>query len=304
MTESGAALSRLGLGTVQFGLDYGVTNRRGKVDAREITAILETAADVGLRVLDSAATYGDSERILGELYDVCRPFRIVTKTPPIRGDRITADGLATVRAALKESRDRLRRPCLDAVLVHHCGNLALPGGDELWAMLAKAKANGEIAKIGFSAYSPKEVANLLPRFIPDIVQIPLNLLDQSFPRGGLLATLKKGGVEIHARSLFLQGTLLVEPDALPQAVQHGRTAFDAVARFLKDHGLTRLQGCLGYGLSVPEVDCLVLGVTSQAEFAAILDAARAQPNRWPDASTLAVVDERIINPGKWPVSPR
>jgi aryl-alcohol dehydrogenase-like predicted oxidoreductase len=303
MVQSRHALSRIGLGTAQFGMAYGVTNRRGRVAVDEARRILEAARGAGLAVIDTAAGYGESEAVLGALEEAARGFRIITKTPPVAAERIGAAEAEEVRLALAHSRELLRRQLLDGVLVHHGQELLRPGGERVVEVLQEAKARGEVERIGVSVYDPDELAAVLERFTPDLVQLPLNLLDQRFAASGVLTRLKAMGAEIHARSLFLQGSLLVPPAALPSPLADASTVFAAVAEFLAEHGLDPLAGCLAYGLSVAEIDCLILGVTAAEELDAILAAARNLPRSLPDFAALAVADAAIIDPRRWRLSP-
>ncbi|HXP31150.1 MAG TPA: aldo/keto reductase [Stellaceae bacterium] len=304
MTDrSRRALSRIGLGTAQFGMAYGVTNRRGRVALDEARRILAAGHRAGIRVIDTAAFYGETEAVLGVLEDAACGFRIITKTPPIAAERIGAAEAEEVRLMLARSRQNLRRRRLDGVLVHHGQELLRPGGERILDVLREAKARGEVERIGVSVYDPDELAAVLKRFTPDLVQLPLNLLDQRFAASGVLTRLKAMGAEIHARSLFLQGTLLVAPAALPPPLDDASAVFAAVAEFLAAHGLDPLAGCLAYGLSLAEIDCLILGATAAEELDAILAAARNLPRSLPDFAALAVSDAAIIDPRRWRLSP-
>jgi aryl-alcohol dehydrogenase-like predicted oxidoreductase len=293
------ATARLGLGTVQFGFDYGVTNRRGRVGDDEARRVLRMAAAAGVSVIHTSSTYGDSEVLLGGEAETIAPMRIVSKLPPIRAAALGSAEIAALSETLARSRSRLGRKRLDSVLFHAACELHVPGARHVLDMLREAKARGQIGRIGVTAYDPQDLWSILDIFQPELVQIPLNLLDQRFCASGLLTTLKKGGAEIHARSLFLQGTLLVEPDGLPGMLREAGPAFAAVADFIALHRLDRLQACLAYGLSVREVDNLVLGVTGADELAGILRAVRGLPAALPDFATLAIDDERIVNPTHW-----
>lgn len=300
MSEPHAApLSRLGLGAAQFGLAYGITNARGQVAPGEVRRILELARDAGLAVIDTASTYGDSEAVLGQHHEAARSFRIVSKSPVLGPGHVSAAQAQSVLAALEWLRRTLRRERLDAFLVHHGDELLLPGGERVVELLRLAKARGEVERIGCSVYEPAELDAVLASFVPDLVQLPFNILDQRFAACGLLARLKSLGTEIHARSIFLQGTLLVPPADLPPALAAMRPTFERVAGFLAAHRLSPLAGCLGHALAQPEIDSIVLGVTGADELAAIIDAARRLRRELPDFAPLAASDPRVISPSRW-----
>lgn len=278
---------RLALGTVQFGLAYGITNRQGQVPAAEIRAILAVCREAGIDTLDTASAYGDSEQILGD-EPLSREFRIITKLPPEGGEE-----------AIAASLRHLKRDSLDALLLHRPADLFAPGGERLLDLLRERQAQGLIGKIGVSVYDPPELERIIELFVPELVQLPANLLDQRFQRSGLLAALKNTGCEIHARSMFLQGSLLAPIERLPAPLAPARMAFERVRDHLRRVSLTQLQGCLAYGLSVEGFDRLVIGVTSEAELREILAAAASLPGDLPDFSSLAIADEEILNPAKW-----
>lgn len=300
MTDSGR--SRLALGTAQFGLAYGATNAHGRVSAAEVGEILASAGSAGITMLDTAPAYGEAETVLGNLGAVTASFRIVTKTLGGRGGRIDREQAHDVAEALKRSLARLGRRSLDALLVHHGHNLLWPGGERLLDVVQSAKASGTAARIGVSVYDPEELEGILALFTPDVVQLPFNLLDQRFLTSGLIARLAGLGIEVHARSLFLQGILLGRADALPARLGHAVPAVRKFDQFVTKHRLKRLEACLGFGLAQPEIASLVVGVTSREELAAILDATKSAPQPFPRCNDLACTDRSIINPSLWPAS--
>lgn len=282
---------RLALGTVQFGMAYGITNSQGQVPPAEIHAILATAADAGIDTLDTASAYGDSERMLGEEPLGAR-FRIITKLPP---GTTAANSLDAIAGSLRQ----LGRRRLDGLLLHRPADLFLPGGERVLSVLREKQEEGMVGKIGVSVYDQPELERVLGLFVPDLVQLPANVLDQRFQRSGLVAALRRAGCEIHARSAFLQGSLLAPLARLPAPLLPARAAFERVREYFGRFSLTQLQGCLAYGLSVEGFDRLVIGVTSEAELREILAAINSLPPELPDFSPLAIADEDILNPAKW-----
>jgi aryl-alcohol dehydrogenase-like predicted oxidoreductase len=279
-------MTRLGLGTVQFGQAYGVSNRRGQVPRDEAARILARAAEGGVALLDTAAGYGEAEAVLGAL-DI-RPFRIVTKT--IRMDK----GPEAVIARARASAAVLGR--VDLLLVHAAGDLLSPGGARLWAALRALKEDGVVGGIGISAYVDDDPAGLAERFRPDAMQIPCSLLDQRLLASGALARMKALGVEIHARSIFLQGLLFL--DRLPEKLRHAAPALAAVKARIAAAGVTPLAAALAFALSQPEIDVALVGVTARSELDGIL-AAAALPPLQIDWAACALDDETLLTPSRW-----
>ena len=285
---------------MQFGLAYGVTNERGRVPESEVGRIVETAIAAGIDVFDTAAAYGDSESVLGRALGSHTEIRVVSKLPAIAADSIGAAEVEQCRAAVDGSLTRLRRASLDTLLLHRPDDLRKPGADRLVALLLVLKQSGVLAKIGVSAYDSAQIAFAQTVLPLDVVQVPVNLLDQRLLLDGTLERLKHGSVEIHARSAFLQGVLLADPSRLPHHFGRYRDQLHGVAAAAEGTGLSRLGLCLRFVLMQPLVDRVIVGVTSVEELRQILDAA-SDPVALPDGlTTLACDDADLLNPSLWP----
>ena len=291
MTRGGKH-SRLGLGTVQFGQAYGISNTRGRVPLADVEAILRRAAAAGMGALDTAAGYGEAEKVLGELRALTTPFRIVTKTIPLR------HGLETVLTRARQSAETLARRPIDLLLVHSAGDLLGEGADALWKGLLGLKDEGLFRGIGISAYVADDPLALARRFRPAAMQLPVSLLDQRLIQSGVLSELKEMNVEIHARSLFLQGLLFLEESKLPEKLKGTAPQLTDVRQRLKDAGTSPLAAALAFALNRPEIDVAVVGVTAIPELDEILDAAaQPAPNlHWAD---YALNDPFVLTPSLW-----
>ena len=288
-------MSRLGLGTVQWGMDYGVSNQAGRTPIEVVSAILSEARDRGVDVLDTAALYGDAESVLGR--NALGTFRVMTKTPRFAVSTITHEHASELDEVFHRSLKRLSCTAVYGLLAHHADDLLAPGGEQLWRAMSRLKKQGLVEKIGASIYDGETVDALLARFSPDIVQVPLSVLDQRMLLNGQLERLKSRGVEIHTRSAFLQGLLLLPPERIP-------VYFEPIAPLLKrwhaaaeEQGLTAIQAALTFVRDVPHVDTVLIGVESVAQLRACLvefeSAARF------DASELACNDPLFVNPVNW-----
>ena len=284
--------AKLGLGTVQFGQAYGISNARGRVPPADVAAILLRASEAGLRTLDTAAGYGEAEAVLGSTGALTAPFRIVTKTIAVK------NGLAAVVARARQSVEILRRKPVDLLLVHAAQDLIGPEGDALWAALHELRDEGLFGGIGISAYVADDPVALARRFRPDAMQIPMSLLDQRLVRSGALAALKDLDVEIHARSIFLQGLLFVPDGKLPPKLRAAAPRLDAVHQRIAEAGSTPLEAALAYALNRPEIDVALAGVTTPEEFEEILQAA-ARPAPVMDWAACALDDAAVLTPSLW-----
>jgi aryl-alcohol dehydrogenase-like predicted oxidoreductase len=293
-------VTRLGLGTVQFGLDYGITNANGKVGQAEAREILAEARRSGIDLLDTAALYGDSEQVIGEA-DPGHAFRIVTKTAKVgsAGDGETA--ARRVRERFDLSLRNLRAGSVDGLLVHDPADLTGPFGAEIWQELQSIRKRGLARRIGVSVYTGEEIDAILSRFEPDIVQLPINALDARLVRGGQLDRLAARGVEVHARSVFLQGLLLQSARDIPDRFVGLAERIGGLHEALNRAGLTPLEGALAAVLRLPAIARIIVGTTGVAELAAIVAAVRSVADRRFDVDfdRWTIEDERILNPARW-----
>lgn len=292
---------KLGLGTVQFGLDYGVTNQAGRTSPEAAHAMLEHAAAHGVEVIDTAALYGDAESVLGQILPREHAFRVITKTLPLDPDRPAADAVATTVEGVRRSRERLGLPRLDGLLVHRPGDLLGHYGETLFAALARLLEDGLVDKLGVSVYTSEEICQLLARHPIQLVQLPLNPLDQRPLLSGALTFLFERGVEIHIRSAFLQGLLLAPPEQLPAHLNALHPELRAWQARVRDLGLTPLSATLGFLKGIAGLGTVICGATNPQEWREIVSAFAAAPALPPDTfADLAVADERLIDPRLWP----
>ncbi|HEX2673867.1 MAG TPA: aldo/keto reductase [Polyangiaceae bacterium] len=292
-------MSRLALGSAQFGLDYGITNRAGQVDEKEIDAILALAAESGVDTIDTARLYGESEAVLGRRLPAESEFRIVTKTVKI-GNLSPEYAVQQLHAGLAASLEALRRPSVYALLFHDPSDLTGSLGPVLWSALAKLKSAGVVEKVGVSAYEAVEVDRVLDRYPVDIVQLPFNAIDSRLVDGGQLERLAGAGVEVHARSLFLQGLLLLPLDQIPPRFAPVRSALEQLDAEFARRSLSRLEGLLAMTFHYSEITRFIVGVTSAGDLGAIVTAAEQVTTAGPMDVHLPPIDARYLNPARWP----
>ena len=288
----------MAIGTVQFGLAYGVSHEGGRAPIEEARNILELAALSGLDMLDTAAAYGDSEEVLGAIAGEGSPFSIVTKTWPIRAEAVDADAVERVEATFRDSLRRLRREKVYALLVHDPRDILSPGGERLWSRLEAFRAQGLVGKIGLSAYEPAEIDEATRRFPIDIVQAPLNAFDQRLLADGALTRAAGKGVEVHVRSVLLQGLLLMTPEAAAAKLPEAPEKLRAWRRSLDEAGVSPLAAAFGFALSQPAITKVVVGVHSAGHLAECLAAAQVALEL--DYAQFACDDLDIIDPRRWP----
>lgn len=293
-TEASAAVSvaRLALGTAQFGLDYGINNRRGQIPPMEVNKILQTAHQAGITTLDTAAAYGDSEAVIGDhVHNSGETFQIISK--------ISAVDVSAAESIFQQSLARLRQPKLYGSLIHNFENFQK--NPDLWKFLEKEKAEGRVEKIGFSLYRPEELDFLLKNGIAiDLVQIPYSVFDRRFD--DRMTMLAEKGIEIHARSVFLQGLAFKNPDELDPHFHAFRSKLEALHAFTKNEAVSPARVCLGFVLGNPSVGKVVVGIDGLTHLKETIDNAR-NGGAWASwrgkINHLREDDESIVLPYNW-----
>ena len=284
---------KLALGTVQFGLDYGVANTSGRVPAQEAGAILQRAQACGLDTLDTAIAYGESETVLGQLG--IEGWNTVTKLPAVPDN--CQNVAEWVHEQVQQSMARLGVKQLHGVLLHRPAQLHETTGPALYGALQSIKAQGKARKIGVSVYGFIELDALFNAYALDLVQAPLNILDRDLAESGWASQLHDAGVEVHTRSAFLQGLLLMPPSQRPAQFNRWTNIWREWDAWLENEGLTPVQACLRYLMNLPQIDRVVVGVDTVVQLDQIIAAADGTLATLPEFDTLQ--DVRLINPASW-----
>ncbi len=283
--------TRLAVGTAQFGLNYGIANRLGQVASEDARTIVEMALAKGIDTFDTASAYGESEACLGAMG--FGSMKVVTKLAKLpRG----YDADNWVRDQVSASLSRLNVGVVYALLLHRPRQLTEPGGKKLFKALMKLKDSGVIQKVGISIYAPGELSPIIDQFPIDIVQAPLNLIDRRIHSAGWLARLKDRGIEIHTRSVFLQGLLLIPQESVPARFEPWSKVLERWYKWLTDNRASAIATCLAYPLGLSEVDRLIIGVDSVKQMGEILSIVGQASGDVPD---LECDDEKLVNPTNW-----
>lgn len=278
----GKKIQKIGLGSVQFGTSYGISNCTGQTTGNEVSEILKIAKRNGVRIIDTASAYGNAEKILGE--NDLRSFKIVSKFMPPGGN-------FTITAQLQESLENLGISALYGYLAHRPRHF-LEHSDQ-WNELQSLKNQGIVKKTGFSLNSPEELIQILDRGIkPDLVQVPYNYFDRRFK--DLMISLQREGCEIHTRSTFLQGLFFMDIEQLG-------SYFDEIKPILKylQENLDNLPGALlNFVMSQPFVDTVIIGVENSRQFTENLNST-GRVTFLPDLEE--EISESILIPSNWPI---
>ena len=290
MTE----LPQLCLGTVQFGLPYGVTNQSGQVPEDEVRRILGLAASSGISFLDTAKAYGTAETLLGNYWPIDAPRRLISKLPAGAPRQSWEESLIS-------SLQCLQAASLDSFLLHRASDLLASDGPALLHWLDSLRNRGLVERIGVSIYDASELEGL-PLDHMQLVQLPLSVFNQRLIRDGTLERLRDFGIAVHVRSVLLQGVMVQPiqnwPDhlSLPFRAHHARW-FD----YLQKNGLSPLAGALGFVRSCEAVEAVLIGVNSEKELKEVLEAWTQDLDFW-NEDMLHWTWENLydIDPRLWP----
>jgi len=278
--------SKLALGTVQFGLDYGVANHTGQVKAGEARRILDYSKKNKIKTLDTASAYGESERVLGEIG--VNDYEIITKTSSL------TNNVQEVVDNLYKSLDNLKTNRVEGLLIHDTCDVQNKWFDDLFGKLRVLQNEGLIGKIGFSTYMPEQIDFLLRNFEFELIQLPFNVFDVRLLDGGQLNKLQIKGVVVHARSVFLQG-LLVNFDNLPDYFRVWEKQFQEYQSIVSESRLSLLEYALNFVLNIPQIDKVLVGVTSESQLNEIVNAVKSLPK----LKAYPVDDINLLNPSLW-----
>ena len=286
---------KLALGTVQFGLNYGISNQSGQVSPEHVKEVIAFAQLHGIDTLDTAISYGESESCLGDAG--VGGFKVITKLPSLPENTSNIDKWVSDQMQL--SLQRLGVTSLYAVLLHRSEQLVGNTGNALALSLKKLKATGVVKKIGVSIYTPSELDHIIDRLMIDIVQAPFNLIDRRLQTSGWLQRLHDSGIEIHARSAFLQGLLLMKPPSIPEKFKRWLPLLSDYHHWLSITQVSAVTACLGFVQSFPQITRVVVGVDDLEQLQQLIVASKTDfRGNWPLISS---DNELLINPSNWNV---
>ncbi len=283
------SIDRLALGTAQFGLDYGINNQRGQIDKDEAFAILNMAQGAGVNTIDTASAYGNSEDVLGA-FTTRFPggFKFISKS----------SGNSLVSTQLEETLSRLKIARIYGYLLHQFD--AYKRNPVIFDQLVGLRDQGKVKKVGFSLYYPAEIEFILKEKLPvDIIQLPYSIFDQRFSK--YLIQLKERNIEVHARSVFLQGLVFKQPDSLDSFFAPIKDRLISLRDIAKETKMPLHRLCVSFALANKNLDKVIVGVDNRNHFKEIIqDLDQSLSSElYNSLVDMAVDDEQIVVPSNW-----
>ncbi len=282
-------LSKLALGASQFRFEGAPAHPRARTPQAEVAEIVTVAARAGVRLLDAGVSYDSAETMIGSAPSL-HEFRLLVRAA--RPDK----GPEHVEAEARASLARLGVTKAEAIIVQNAGDLFGRHGPDLWDKLMDLKARGLFDKIGIVALASDDPIGIAKRFHPDIIQSPASLLDQRLLTSNVLATVASLGVEVHLRSIFMQGLIFLPPDRMTGPLKGAASSLSRVRRMIAEGKSDPLQAAIGFALSRAEASQVVINVTSAQELSAMLAAAASPPPEL-DWDRMAIDDAAALNHG-------
>ncbi|MBD1582219.1 aldo/keto reductase [Pseudoalteromonas sp. S16_S37] len=291
---------RLALGTVQFGLDYGISNKSGRPSLSEVERILRLANTENIKLLDTALGYGESHQSLAKYQPLHSQFSIVTKLPPLQANMFTQADVELYIRYVEQCFSDLKCSSLKALLFHQASDAFKLGVKPLIDYLVKQQQKCRIEKLGVSIYSGTPISLFFESNFINLVQLPFNVFDDYFKKAGALKALASHGVEIHSRSCFLQGLLLMPIEQLTPYFHPWLAQLEMFHKQAKHHNVSLLTLCLAYVVKEPEIKQILVGVNSEQELIEILEAYQKATTIDPkELINMAVDDPKLTNPALW-----
>ena len=284
-------MNRIVLGGAQLGLPYGILNGGETLSREEVACILDTAVDHGIDSIDTAIAYGQSESIIGE--NSQNRFNIISKLPPLPVD--ISNVSEWVHSQVQGSLSRLKCTSLDALLLHRPQDLTGAQGAELYAALGSLMAEKMIHRFGVSIYSPDDLEGIIGTFDIHVVQAPLNVFDRRIL--GVTNQLSALNIEVHVRSVFLQGVLIANPKDRPQRFEPWSEHFALFDEWVRSSGVSAMACCMGFALQQPGIAKLVIGTTSAKSLDEIMNSIPNSVLEVPAHLQSSV--EQLIDPRFW-----
>ena len=295
---------KLCIGTAQFGTDYGITNLVGRIQIEEVKEILDLMRKNDINLIDTARSYGDSEKIIGKIINKNDDFfKIITKISPYFIKELSnRDQFDEWTKLFEDSLTRLNKNMIEGILIHS-NKLNLNQRLILMDWLLELKNRGKVKKIGWSIYEEKDLESINLKNI-DLVQLPFSFYDQRLMVSGFLKKLYEEGIEIHARSIFLQGLILTNYSNWPKWVDsRDNKLHKFMQKNISSIGSTPIEMAISFVKACPYVDALVFGFTSTKELLEIIKVFNNQ-SKFISTNNFCNVNfsSKLLDPRLWPTN--
>ena len=280
------------LGSAKFGCSYGNLNNNKKINLEELNAIIKLAKKHKINFIDTAQDYKNSENVIGNLN--VKNFNFITKIPKINNTNQKPKDF--IKLALEKSLQKLKTNKLYGLLFRSPSYLINEPYFSFWNEAKRLKKKKLVKKVGITIYNPEELDIVYKKLKPDIVQFPCNIFDQRFKKTGWIDALYDNKVELHARSIFLQGLLLIKKSRLPDKFSDFYLDWNDYHDWLKKSNISALEACINFIIAEKKISKMILGVDTSKQLLEIINIKfkNIMFSTWKKN-----IDERVYNPLKW-----
>ena len=282
-------LNKLVIGAAQFGSNYGITNKI-QISNADINAIINLAKKNKIKHIDTSPDYPGSQKVLSSC-DI-KDFHIITKLPILKNKKLI--NFQNLLSLCKNTIKDLKIKKIDTLLLRTPTKIL--DSNKHWDHLIELKEKKLISKLGYTIYSPDELKTVYEKYKPDVIQLPYSIFDRRFDDTGWLSQLYDDGVEIHVRSIFLQGLLLVDLNNLPKKFRAKKNIFVLYYNWLNDNKYNKLQACLSLPLIDKRISKVLVGLNNLSHFQEILNTS-IKPINYPE--WMNKIESNIIDPQSW-----
>lgn len=286
-------IEKLILGTVQFGLDYGINNKNGQMSEEEVFDILDLSKSKGISYLDTAGAYGNSEERIGNYIAQKKDtfFKIITKFD-LKNNQSPID-------SLNNSLSRLNVSCVDTIMFHNYDDFLKTTQHQLEKLLEHKGI--KFKKLGISVYTNEQIDEVCKTKIFQTIQMPFNALDNNNIRGEAMRMMKTNGIEIHTRSVFLQGLFFMPLESIPSKLQPLTSYLSRMNQISSHYQVGKSALALHYNLSNQLISGVLMGVDSvkQLEQNIALINAQISQSAFDAIDEIQVKESSLLNPATW-----
>ena len=296
-------MSRISLGTVQFGRNYGISNKLGKPNSETINEILDFSIKNGINTFDTAAGYGDSESILGKFFELKNNVIpcITTKISRINPIEKNLEQIfKEMKESLETSKKRLRTENIENYLLHNPDDM---NNEDIIKCLIRLKKENNVKNIGVSTYTKEQVKKFLEIPELDVIEIPFNIFDTKLSKNKLLEEISNERKTIFARSVFLQGLFFLKPNELSPQLNLAREYLQELHNISDEFKISITRLALTFVRDFEEINSLVIGVNNVNQIRMNLELMNSEKldDKLKERifEKFSDIPEKIINPSKW-----
>lgn len=285
---------KLVLGTAQLDKNYGIKKKRKKISLKEMRDIINYAKNKNINFLDTASSYKNSEKILNKV--ALEGFNVIGKIEKIRDHKNIFN---LMKKKVTEASKKLKINSFYAYLIHDEEDLYSQKGQEIFDSLLKIKKKGLIKKIGISIYNFKDLPKIVNKFNLDIIQLPYNLFDRRLENKKLLKLLKKKNIEVHVRSVFLQGLLLNQINSIPKKFYKLKKELIKLENYSKKSKISKLEICTNFVFCKNYIDKVIIGLEKKENLEEILNISHKYKIK--NIPNFKISNKKLIDPRNWKI---